>query len=171
MKEIPLRNKHKQIIAYAFVDDDDFINLSKFTWSLNSGYAARKIHLGFENKNGKKQRITKTVLMHRQIMKVDYPTKDKTIEVDHSDGNNLNNQKYNLRICSHKDNCRNTKVSKNNTTGSTGVYFDKKSNKYYAKIKYNYKSKQLGTFNNKSDAITAYQCVASILFGEFVRII
>ena len=71
-------------------------------------------------------------------------------EVDHEDNNTLNNKIWNLRLATHKQNLDNRKKCKNNTSGVTGVCWDKKANKYKSSIMYNYKYLNLGYFN-KSD--------------------
>jgi len=75
------------------------------------------------------------------------------IEVDHIDKNPMNNSWENLRIVSHKCNSRNAKISKNNTSGVTGVWFCKKSKRWIAKIVVDFKPIHLGRFKNKKDAV------------------
>lgn len=86
--------------------------------------------------------------IHRWIMG-DPPGK----YVDHINGNTLDNRKRNLRSCSNAANIRNGKVRTNNTSGYTGVYFDKRSGKWGAAIKVMYKTIRLGVFDLKKDAI------------------
>lgn len=51
-------------------------------------------------------------------------------DVDHIDGDVLNNRKKNLRIVSHKDNVRNLKPKITNKIGIRGISEDKRSGKY-----------------------------------------
>lgn len=51
-------------------------------------------------------------------------------EVDHIDGDTLNNKKSNLRIVTHQDNARNLKAKQRNKFGIRGVAYDKKCGKY-----------------------------------------
>jgi len=55
-------------------------------------------------------------------------------EIDHIDGNTSNDNPSNLRLVSHILNSRNMKKNKNNTSGYTGVSYDKTRNKYVAQI-------------------------------------
>jgi hypothetical protein len=48
---------------------------------------------------------------------------DANLDVDHIDGNSLNNSVENLRLVSTAVNLRNQKQRKNNSTGVTGVHF------------------------------------------------
>ena len=71
-------------------------------------------------------------------------------QVDHEDTNRLNNKIWNLRLATQKQNQDNRRKNSNNTSGVTGVYWDKRKNKYKSAITYNYKDLHLGYFN-KSD--------------------
>jgi len=71
-------------------------------------------------------------------------------QVDHIDGDKLNNKISNLRLATYKQNGDNRKKSRNNTSGVTGVYWHKRINKYMSSIPHNYKNLNLGYFN-KSD--------------------
>ena len=51
-------------------------------------------------------------------------------EVDHIDGNTLNNKKNNLRIVTHQNNVRNLKAKQKNKFGIRGISYDEKYNKY-----------------------------------------
>lgn len=133
MKQIPL-TKGK----FALVDDEDYIFLIQWKWSCNVGYAVR-----YER--------GVPVLMHRFIMST-----PKGMSTDHIDGDRLNNQKLNLRICTHAENMRNTtNIRKNNSSGFKGVSWCKRSNKWVAAIKINNKSKNLGRFNRAAEAAEA----------------
>ena len=84
-------------------------------------------------------------------------TNEQPEEIDHIDGDGLNNKWGNLRSISHSVNGKNQKKHKNNTSGNSGVTFRKDSNKWRARIMVNDKSISLGTFASKEDAVTARQ--------------
>ena len=149
MKEIPLTKGY-----VAIVDDEDYEELSRRKWYCGShGYAIRS-----SSSNAKR----KTVLMHRELM-----GNPLGFEIDHIDHNILNNQKSNLRVCTHSDNKQNRPSPRHNTSGYKGVIFDKRSKKWYAKIGWLLSSKHLGTFATAEDAAHAYDKKAKELFGEF----
>lgn len=104
--------------------------------------------------------------LHRLIMKV---TNSK-INIDHRDGNGLNNQKYNLRICSQSDNAKNQKLSRINSTGFKGVHYFKQYNKFMAQITVNYKKVFLGYYDDKTEAAKAYNIAAIKHHGEFAQL-
>ena len=128
------KNEPKEI----YVDLNDVDELKKYTWTLNQeGYARTKIN-------------KKYVLMHRFITKC---PNDKV--VDHINRNRIDNKKSNLRICNVIDNCHNASISNNNTSGVTGVNFNKKSRKWRAYIMCNGINYNLGFYCDKEEAIKA----------------
>lgn len=101
MKQIELGGK-RGIGIFVTVDDNDYLNVSRYKWCLSSrGYAMR-------TEDGK------TIFMHRQIMNT-----PKGFSTDHVDGDKLNNQRFNLRVCSHAENMRNTPRSRGILTPSS----------------------------------------------------
>jgi len=76
-------------------------------------------------------------------------------EIDHIDGNGLNNKWNNLREVTHQENMRNTKLSSTNTSGHIGVYWSKALNKWRSQIMINDKCMYLGIFIEIKDAIKA----------------
>jgi len=88
----------------AIVDAGDYVWLSKWKWFAKVGgcggdaYAARSVRI-----NGK----VKTVRMHRLIM--DAPD---GMEVDHINGNTMDNRRCNLRIVSKSENLANRNYGK-----------------------------------------------------------
>lgn len=117
-------------------------------------YAARHIR-----KNNKRT----IVFMHRAILK---PQKGK--EVDHKDGDGLNNQKNNLRLATKSQNNQNQKrPHKNSTSKYKGVSWDKNHKKWLSQIKINYQNIYLGLFDCEIEAANKYNQKARELFGEF----
>lgn len=135
-----------------FVDDFTYDYLSKFKWRVNKrGYAYRNSH--------------GAVLMHRELMnlEVNDPTR-----VDHKDRNKLNNQLENLRLATQSENMSNReKYLGDYTSKYKGVHYDKRSNKWVAKIQFHSKSLYIGAYVNDDLAGYAYNKKALELFGEF----
>lgn len=86
---------------------------------------------------------------------------------DHINHNPLDNRKENLRKATRTDNNRNCSLSKNNTSGVTGVSWNKRNNNWRARIMVDKKSIEIGQFSNKSDAIKARLEAEIKYFGEF----
>ena len=156
MKKIKLtQNK------YAIVDDEDYERLIIFKWhtlkSRGKLYAVKQ--------NSKINNLQKRILMHRDIITV-----PKDMQLDHINGNGLDNRKENLRICIHQQNQQNQlNPHKNNKLGIKGVHWNKKRRKFVAQIRFNGKKLNLGCFNVLGDADSAYRMAEEKYFGKFAR--
>lgn len=146
---------------YALVDDADYEWLNQWKWFVErSNHASRDQHIRMD---GRKE-IKRRVKMHRLIM--DFP---ENMEVDHIDGNPLNNQRNNLRVVTHAQNQKNLKIPIHNTSGYKGVYWDKPRQKWIAAI-HSGKTINLGGFDTKEEAAHKYNQAALEYFGEFARL-
>jgi len=94
----------------------------------------------------------------------------KHYQVDHIDGNPLNNQKYNLRLCTNQENSCNKRIRKSNQIGYKGVFLVRKNQKYSAVIGCNYKTTRLGTFSNKETAAFMYNIAAKSFHGVYANL-
>jgi len=131
------------------VDNENYKELNKYKWSSKHGYAYNK----------------KLKQMHRLIM--DCP---RGMEVDHIDGNPLNNQKSNLRICTLSENRKNRKKSLNKTSEYKGVSWNKHNKSWRAYIGIERKNNCIGYFKNERHAAMAYDLWARELHGKFARL-
>lgn len=157
MKTIPLTQGQ-----VALVDDEDYEEVSKFKWHANGCNARTKTFYAYRSicVNGKRT----TIKMHRQILKL---PSGAVPQVDHIDGNGLNNQRNNLRTCTETQNRGNVRLTIANTSGFKGVRWFKPSKKWVSRIIVNKKYTHLGYFNHAIDAALAYDDAASKHFGEF----
>lgn len=103
-------------------------------------------------------------LLHRWL--VDAP---KGAVVDHVDGNPLNNQRRNLRVCTQQENTWNRVASKRSASGVKGVSQCARTGKWRAFIRRDRKNVALGTFDSIEKAAAAYQAAAESAFGKFTR--
>jgi hypothetical protein len=85
-------------------------------------------------------------------------------QIDHIDGNRLNNRIENLRDVSASQNRKNTKKRKDNTSGIVGVCFDKQTGKWIAKINVSGSNKTLGRYSDIEEATLARKS-AEIKYG------
>lgn len=157
MKEIELTQG-----KVALVDDRDYVALSRWTWFAHKDpkgcwYAGRTDRTG-------KQR---TVHMHRQLLGIEVVG---TMRIDHKNGDGLDNQRDNLRTCTHRQNGQNQKLNSANASGYKGVDWKADRKKYRARITVDDTTLELGFFNRVIDAAVAYDQAAQIYFREFARL-
>jgi len=114
-------------------------------------------------------RVTKINNKHYFIHKIVWALHHGYIpdNVDHINGDKLDNRIENLRECSHQDNMRNRK-KKLGKTLSKGVY--KHHNKYKAMIRSDGVEHYLGLFNSEREAAQAYNTAAERLHGDFAKL-
>lgn len=91
-------------------------------------------------------------------------------EVDHRDGNPLNNKLLNLRLASHGSNQANGPGYSGCSSRHRGVSYCNRSQKWVAAISKDTKKHWLGYFNCEDRAAAAYNDAAKRLFGEFARL-
>lgn len=143
----------------ALVDPSDFPSLIKHKWhsidASNKTYASTYL-------SGRGTRI----FMHRLILNA-----QKGQEVDHIDGDGLNNTRLNLRFVTRQQNCFNSgKTQRVTTSKYKGVSRCSVRNRWKARIKINQKAIDIGRFVNEIDAAKAYDQKAIELFGSFARL-
>lgn len=88
--------------------------------------------------------------------------------IDHINGDRADNRIANLRDVPQSENVKNLSRASHNTSGITGVHWCNTWNRWIAKIKINGKTKTLGQFKNREDAIAA-RAKANERFGFTAR--
>lgn len=141
----------------AVVSDEDYEWLNRCRWQFTGGYARRTMYFGTDE-NGK--RIKETIWMHRLIMNC-----PDGFVVDHIDGDVLNNQRDNLRICTNRENLLNQKSPPRFGKKYKGVY--KIGNRFSVRIVDKGKRLNIGYFSNEEAAANAYNYFAIRFHGEF----
>ena len=86
---------------------------------------------------------------------------------DHIDRNPFNNCKENLRQATIQENNRNKSIDKRNTSGFTGVRWLERLHKWIVDIRIDNKTKYLGVYSDKDDAVRARLSAENEYFGEF----
>lgn len=151
MKQIPLTRGLE-----AIVDDEWYPVLSKWNWYASGGewgsYAVRDI-----GGRSAKQHI----YMHRYILMA-----PGEWEVDHINGNKLDNREHNLRLVKPSWNRANKGPMPRNTSGYKGVAWDKSRSCWVGHIQFQRKQYNLGRFTTKEEAARAYNEKAKELHGE-----
>lgn len=155
---IELYNNESEIVGYAIVDTKYVDDVRQYKW----GKVKNTSEIGYVH-----ARIDgKLVQLHRFLFNLDNKLEDNLV-IDHINHDTLDNRMSNLRICTVQQNMMNCKRSKNNTSGVTGIWFDKSRNKWAAELMLNRKKKYLGRFVNKEDAIKARKEAEIKYFGDF----
>ena len=106
----------------------------------------------------------KPIYLHRLIMNV---SDDYYVDHIHGANSRHDNRKFNLRIATASQNQMNVNLSINNTSGATGVNWDKRKHKWTARIGINYERIHLGDFDSFEDAVRARKLAEDKYFGEF----
>jgi hypothetical protein len=157
MKVIPLTQG-----KVAIVDDADFDILTQWKWCAhkrgnNSWVACRNVSDGCNKR--------KTILMHRLILNT-----PKGMETDHKNGNELDNRRDNLRICTTAQNQQNRHLLQDGKSSLfKGVSYRKLSKNWGAWIRVNGHLLNLGHFIDEVKAALAYDGAAKKYFGEFAH--
>jgi hypothetical protein len=87
-------------------------------------------------------------------------------DIDHANGDTLDNRRDNLRVCSRSQNSMNRRLG-GNVNGLKGVKAS--GRKFCAQIFVHGKTNYLGTFPTPEEAARAYDAAALRLHGEFAR--
>lgn len=148
MKLFPIRGGH-----FAKVDDADYEALSSVKWRM-SGYGCAVTGV-------------KSQSMHRHLM-----SPPAGMDIDHIDGDRLNNQRSNLRICTRSQNIQNSRPRncKTKTSQFKGVNWIATNARWRSRIKANGQQIPLGCYRTEIEAAQAYDRAALHYFGEFARI-
>lgn len=89
---------------------------------------------------------------------------------DHKDGNGLNNQKDNLRICTKSQNGQNRRKKEGCSSQFVGVTWSKKQKRWVAQIGIADRMTHLGSFIDERAAASAYNKAAVGMFGESAKL-
>jgi hypothetical protein len=152
---LELPRSHRTLLDAKWFDMLHFLD-----WSLDASkgrlYAFRVARV-----NGRQVRES----MHRVIMDA-----KPGQEVDHINGDGLDNREANLRFCTHQENDRNTKKYRNSTSLYKGVSWHQSSGRWQAQIKIDGRTQYLGVHPTQAAAALVYNEAAERLFGRFANL-
>lgn len=147
--ELILRKRDKSV-ALAEFDKEDYELVSPLLWNLHQSGAPRN-HLN-------------RIYLHQLVM-----GKKKGFEIDHINGDRLDNRKQNLRFVTHHQNMWNLPLSRRNKSGCRGVWFDQKNDAWQVKICYFRKQIFLGRYKDLNEAIRVRKEAEKRLYGQYTR--
>ena len=144
--------------GFFLIDEDDFKTVKNYSWfNGKRGYPITHI-----KENG----ISKTQPLHKLL----FPNVGYDMDIDHINGNKMDNRRKNLRICTHQENMFNQKRRNTNSSGYIGVAFHKSACKYEAYITHGYKKHYLGVYDTAQEAALVRDKYAVKLYGEYARL-
>jgi hypothetical protein len=139
-RRIPLRNRAGEVVTYACVDAVD-AELADYRWHrAANGYVARR-------ERGRRRGLG-IVLMHRQVLGL---KKGDGFQVDHIDGDKLNNRRSNLRIVTNAQNGQNIQRA-GGSSRYRGVSWHQLRGAWRARVMVNGKERHLGLFETEEEA-------------------
>jgi hypothetical protein len=167
MAEIKLtRNK------IAIVDDEELLRCLAYNWRARHGKTSRPdvwyAETWMRDESGR--RIV--VGLHRFILGA-----PKGIDIDHRDGDGLNNRRSNLRLATASQNHANMVKQRRmsatsqfkGVTRSNQQIEPRPNSRWEARIKVNRQKIYLGVFSSEMEAAQAYDCAAVLYFGDFAK--
>lgn len=143
---------------FAIVSEEDYAYLSQFKWyasqTKNRHYAAR----GIDRKG-----IRKVIHMHRVIMRAEGQ------EVDHINGDTLDNRRENLRLVEHHQNLKNQRAQRRGASIYRGVYMDQETRMWVVQIKDRGRVRTVHGIEDEQIAAAVYDLLALDRFKEYAR--
>lgn len=127
---------------FAIIDASMADNVAKYNWQ-----AIKAPNTNYVSRVSVSKGIRTTISLHRFVM--GFPD---CKQVDHINGNGLDNRLSNLREASPSQNACNRKRHIKNTSGYKGVSFKKSINRWQCDIKINGKRYYLGVYKTPEEA-------------------
>lgn len=158
---IPLHSrKHPNL--YALIDEEDAELVNQYRWFLNASHCVeRTIYYAVAHgprRNGPRDFFA----MHRIIVGA-----PPTVEVDHINGDGLDNRRSNLRQCTSSQNKWNFTKRDGTSSRFRGVTWNRVTRKWRAQLQVKGKQITIGDFQDEEAAAAAYDGMARKHFGEF----
>lgn len=141
----------------AIVDAGDYDWLNKWYWQ---AHWDAKMHSFYAMRTGPRPE-RKCISMHNLIL---------GHRADHINHNTLDNRRVNLRKATHRQNMRNKRRYRSNTTGYVGVVYCARLGKFAARITVNKNRIHLGLYTSAKEAAYARDQAAKKLHGKFAAL-
>lgn len=138
----------------AIIDAEDVERVAGRNWSAAIRANGRVYAMRVERE--------KAILLHRFLI-----SPPAGMDIDHANGDALDNRKSNLRVATRSENNANARLRKDNAAGFKGVIC--KGRKWRAEIAYYGTRCYIGAFNSPEEAHSAYVAASKELYGEFSR--
>lgn len=146
---------------FTLLDADDVSWAEQWNWSLvtsprhKDGYAVSKTKAGI-------------IRLHRILAERLGWDLSEDREIDHINGNSLDNRRANIRVCLKEENARNKARMSHNTSGQSGVTWHKKHGKWYVRVSLpGGRRKSVGLFKTFPEAVEARLQAEAEVYKEF----
>lgn len=149
----------------AIIDAADVLLVDRGPWCVaHSGRKpGQKIKAYAQRQEGGRKNRQR-ILLHRLILDA---TDD--MQVDHINGDTMDNRRCNLRLATPRQNQQNRGMSPLNTSGIKGVRFDARRRKWFARIRVEGRITFLGYHETKERAAEAYEAACLAFHAAFAR--
>jgi hypothetical protein len=139
----------------ALIDDEDYDHVREWNWRAQQNQDGRWYAMAWDL-------YPNFVLMHRVIL-----CPPDSIDVDHKNGDGLDNRRINLRLATRSQNVAAGRPAGGKSSIFKGVSWDNSRGRWRVMIKDGTKHKFLGRFADEVEAAKAYDEAALEVFGEF----
>ena len=143
----------------ALVDDADYTYLNQYKWyaaNANCTYYAVRMSRDLRPKR-------QPIYMHRVILNA-----PDSLDIDHLNGDGLDNRRSNIRLCTRSQNIRHKRIRSDSKSRFKGVNLRKgKKNPYVAYIQLNGKKAHLSCHQTAEAAARVYDEAALKYHGDF----
>jgi len=157
---VEIRRRDGSVHIVLLDPEDEELVSSAGSWAIKSGgpnsrttYVHRTLR-----QNGKKT----TEMLHRFLL-----NPPAHMQVDHINGNGLDNRRSNLRLACRSNNKANAALYRNNTHGFKGA--TPRHGRWAAQIVRGGQHFSLGTYDTPEEAHAAYCRAAAVFHGEFAN--
>lgn len=157
-------NNREHVSATTIFDIDMIPEVAKWRWrTVEKGKTVKSLYIVTTDKNHLAYEPI-VIYLHRLIMNA-----QKGQEIDHINGNSLDNRRQNLRLATRTQQCMNTCLRSDNSLGVRGVILDKRFDTYRFEIQKDNIRYYFKPYPTLVEAAFARKVAQEILFGEFAR--
>lgn len=142
--------------------------MGEFEWMVDRGNRIKPgMKAGWINSEGYKEIMIDSVCYKAHRLAWFFVYGEMPVMIDHINRVRSDNRISNLRTCSASQNAMNRKIQKNSKSGTPGVLWNKREEKWKVSAKIKGKRINLGTYSDKELAISAREDFCKKAYAEF----